>query len=117
MTPTQLDEASQALQQPTDCHDDSVDDQPEDMILDTITSHTEEPDTTTFGSQGLGDTDTHSGGVSDMQDDTRKDNNDTTLEDDTPNGLPDDDDDDGNHSDRSNDGLCIDYQSDAETEG
>ena len=114
MTPTQLDEAAQALQQSTDCHNESIDDQPEDMTLDTITSHTEEPDNMAFGSQGLGDADTHSGSVSDIQDDTHKDNNDTTLEDDTPNGLPDDD---GTHSDSSNDGLCIDYQSDAETEG
>ena len=109
MTPTQLDEAVQALQQSTDCHDNSVDDQPEDVTLDTA-PHTGQHDDTTFNTQE-GDGDTHSGG-GDIQDCAH---DDTTLVDDTPNGLPDDD--DGNHSDSSNNGLCIDYQSDAETEG
>jgi len=111
MTPTQLDEAAQALQQSTDCHDNSVSDQPKNV---TLASHTEEHDDTTFDTQE-GDDDMHSNG-GDIQDDTYKDNEDTTLQDGIPSGLPDYDN-DGNHSDSSNDGLYIDYQSDAETEG
>ena len=112
MTRTQLDEAVKTLQL-TDIHDSSVNEQSEDVTLDTATPHTGDHNGTIIDIPG-GDDDMQSRD-GDIQDDTCRDKDDTTLEDDTLNGVPDKG--DGNHSDSSNDGLCIDYQSDAETEG